>query len=203
MKQVRQTYSQHLRPFLLYSSAGLINVNMWRQCGLFVSAGFCKNGKVGVTQPRRVAAITVAQRVAQEMKCILGKEVGYQVRFDDCTSQVRCTWSLLSFGNHCRSVLTLRSSEPGHGSEVHDRRLSAQRSPGRSCAFSVQRGDTGWSSWTQPEHSKLSVTVLYYHNNWGILCSASTQLQPPACPPPLHPWNWFSFYHAPVMGCRP
>ncbi|XP_037533688.1 probable ATP-dependent RNA helicase DHX40 [Nematolebias whitei] len=50
-------------------------------------AGFCKNGKVGVTQPRRVAAITVAQRVAQEMKCILGKEVGYQVRFDDCTSQ--------------------------------------------------------------------------------------------------------------------
>ncbi|XP_017275570.1 probable ATP-dependent RNA helicase DHX40 [Kryptolebias marmoratus] len=50
-------------------------------------AGFCKNGKVGITQPRRVAAITVAQRVAQEMKCTLGREVGYQVRFDDCTSQ--------------------------------------------------------------------------------------------------------------------
>lgn len=38
--------------------------------------------------PRRLAAITVAQRVAQEMHCILGKEVGYQVRFDDYTSQV-------------------------------------------------------------------------------------------------------------------
>ncbi|CAN9511051.1 unnamed protein product [Ophioblennius macclurei] len=50
-------------------------------------AGFCKNGRIGVTQPRRVAAITVAQRVAQEMQCTLGKEVGYQVRFDDCTSQ--------------------------------------------------------------------------------------------------------------------
>uniref|UniRef100_A0A3Q2GNN9 RNA helicase n=1 Tax=Cyprinodon variegatus TaxID=28743 RepID=A0A3Q2GNN9_CYPVA len=50
-------------------------------------AGFCKNGKIGITQPRRVAAITVAQRVAQEMKCTLGREVGYQVRFDDCTSQ--------------------------------------------------------------------------------------------------------------------
>ncbi|XP_046891308.1 probable ATP-dependent RNA helicase DHX40 [Hypomesus transpacificus] len=50
-------------------------------------AGFCRDGKIGITQPRRVAAITVAQRVSQEMQCSLGKEVGYQVRFDDCTSQ--------------------------------------------------------------------------------------------------------------------
>ncbi|XP_041849990.1 probable ATP-dependent RNA helicase DHX40 [Melanotaenia boesemani] len=50
-------------------------------------AGFSKDGKIGITQPRRVAAITVAQRVAQEMQCTLGKEVGYQVRFDDCTTQ--------------------------------------------------------------------------------------------------------------------
>ncbi|XP_060901835.1 probable ATP-dependent RNA helicase DHX40 [Labrus mixtus] len=50
-------------------------------------AGVSKDGTIGVTQPRRVAAITVAQRVAQEMKCTLGREVGYQVRFDDCTSQ--------------------------------------------------------------------------------------------------------------------
>lgn len=38
--------------------------------------------------PRRLAAMTVAQRVAQEVGCVLGQEVGYQVRFDDCTSQV-------------------------------------------------------------------------------------------------------------------
>lgn len=50
-------------------------------------AGFCKDGKIGITQPRRVAAITVAQRVAQEMGYTLGKEVGYQVRFDDCTTE--------------------------------------------------------------------------------------------------------------------
>uniref|UniRef100_A0A3B3BJ91 RNA helicase n=1 Tax=Oryzias melastigma TaxID=30732 RepID=A0A3B3BJ91_ORYME len=49
-------------------------------------AGFCKDGKIGITQPRRVAAITVAQRVAQEMHCSLGLEVGYQVRFDDFTT---------------------------------------------------------------------------------------------------------------------
>ncbi|XP_041919727.1 probable ATP-dependent RNA helicase DHX40 isoform X3 [Alosa sapidissima] len=50
-------------------------------------AGLCKDGKIGVTQPRRVAAITVAQRVSQEMGMKLGEEVGYQVRFDDCTSK--------------------------------------------------------------------------------------------------------------------
>ncbi|XP_033953287.1 probable ATP-dependent RNA helicase DHX40 [Pseudochaenichthys georgianus] len=50
-------------------------------------AGFCKDGKIGITQPRRVAAITVAQRVSHEMQCTLGREVGYQVRFDDCTSE--------------------------------------------------------------------------------------------------------------------
>ncbi|XP_038548799.1 probable ATP-dependent RNA helicase DHX40 isoform X2 [Micropterus salmoides] len=50
-------------------------------------AGICKDGSIGITQPRRVAAITVAQRVAHEMQCTLGREVGYQVRFDDCTSQ--------------------------------------------------------------------------------------------------------------------
>lgn len=39
-----------------------------------------------VTQPRRVAAMTVAKRVAQERNCRLGSEVGYRVRFDDKTN---------------------------------------------------------------------------------------------------------------------
>ena len=43
-------------------------------------------GMIACTQPRRVAAITVAQRVAQEMKCDLGKQVGYCVRFEDVSS---------------------------------------------------------------------------------------------------------------------
>ncbi|XP_027726448.1 probable ATP-dependent RNA helicase DHX40 isoform X2 [Vombatus ursinus] len=50
-------------------------------------AGFSKHGTIGVTQPRKVAAISVAQRVAEEMNCCLGSLVGYQVRFDDCSSQ--------------------------------------------------------------------------------------------------------------------
>ncbi|KAI0484431.1 P-loop containing nucleoside triphosphate hydrolase protein [Xylariaceae sp. FL0804] len=50
-------------------------------------AGWCADGKViAVTQPRRVAATTVAIRVAEEYDCELGKEVGYSIRFEDVTS---------------------------------------------------------------------------------------------------------------------
>ncbi|KAI9811431.1 MAG: hypothetical protein M1827_005414 [Pycnora praestabilis] len=50
-------------------------------------AGWCADGKViAVTQPRRVAATTVATRVAEEMNCKLGEEVGYSIRFEDLTS---------------------------------------------------------------------------------------------------------------------
>ena len=42
---------------------------------------------VACTQPRRVAAMSVAQRVANEMDVKLGDEVGYSIRFEDVTSQ--------------------------------------------------------------------------------------------------------------------
>lgn len=48
--------------------------------------GYTKFGKIGITQPRRVAAMSVAARVAQEMGCKLGHEVGYSIRFEDCSS---------------------------------------------------------------------------------------------------------------------
>ncbi|KAI0900914.1 P-loop containing nucleoside triphosphate hydrolase protein [Annulohypoxylon nitens] len=53
------------------------------------NAGWCSDGKIiGVTQPRRVAATTVAVRVAEEYGCEVGKEVGYSIRFEDVTSAV-------------------------------------------------------------------------------------------------------------------
>jgi len=49
-------------------------------------AGFANKGIIGCTQPRRVAAMSVAKRVSEEVGCELGQEVGYNVRFDDNTS---------------------------------------------------------------------------------------------------------------------
>jgi len=49
-------------------------------------AGFTSRGIVGCTQPRRVAAMSVAKRVAEEFGCRLGQEVGYSIRFEDNTS---------------------------------------------------------------------------------------------------------------------
>ncbi|KAF2222855.1 ATP dependent RNA helicase [Elsinoe ampelina] len=50
-------------------------------------AGWASEGHViAVTQPRRVAATTVAARVAEEMRVQLGQEVGYSIRFEDVTS---------------------------------------------------------------------------------------------------------------------
>ncbi len=44
------------------------------------------NGLIGHTQPRRIAARTVATRIAQELKSPLGQAVGYKVRFSDQVS---------------------------------------------------------------------------------------------------------------------
>ncbi|XP_028275051.1 probable ATP-dependent RNA helicase DHX40 [Parambassis ranga] len=89
-------------------------------------AGFCKDGRIGITQPRRVAAITVAQRVAQEMQCTVGREVGYQVRFDDCTSEDTVV-KYMTDGCLLREIL----ADPGLSQysvvildEVHERSLN-------------------------------------------------------------------------------
>ncbi|UJR38210.1 hypothetical protein I4U23_030883 [Adineta vaga] len=49
-------------------------------------AGYTSRGRIACTQPRRVAAMSVAKRVAEEFGCRLGQEVGYTIRFEDCTS---------------------------------------------------------------------------------------------------------------------
>ncbi len=45
---------------------------------------------VACTQPRRVAAMTVAARVAEEMGSELGQQVGYSIRFEEVCTQARC-----------------------------------------------------------------------------------------------------------------
>ncbi|KAA3671346.1 pre-mRNA-splicing factor ATP-dependent RNA helicase DHX16, partial [Paragonimus westermani] len=88
--------------------------------------GYCDGGKrVGCTQPRRVAAMSVAARVSQEMSVKLGKEVGYSIRFEDCTSE-RTKIKYMTDGMLLREFLT----EPDLGGysvmmvdEAHERTL--------------------------------------------------------------------------------
>ncbi|CAM9215261.1 unnamed protein product [Discosporangium mesarthrocarpum] len=68
--------------------------------------GYTKVGKVGCTQPRRVAAMSVAARVSQEMNKKLGQEVGYSIRFEDCTSSYTCTVQYMTDGMLLRELLT-------------------------------------------------------------------------------------------------
>lgn len=41
---------------------------------------------IACTQPRRVAAMSIAKRVSEEMDVTMGEEVGYTIRFEDCTT---------------------------------------------------------------------------------------------------------------------
>lgn len=53
-----------------------------------VDAGYTREGHcVACTQPRRVAAMSIAKRVSEEMDVTMGEEVGYTIRFEDCSSQ--------------------------------------------------------------------------------------------------------------------
>ena len=50
-----------------------------------LDAGYGQNGLIGCTQPRRVAALSVAQRIAEELGVTYGNEVGAKIRFTDQT----------------------------------------------------------------------------------------------------------------------
>jgi ATP-dependent helicase HrpA len=52
-----------------------------------LEAGRGRRGRIGCTQPRRIAAVTIAARIAAEMGGASGRAVGYKIRFDDRTTR--------------------------------------------------------------------------------------------------------------------
>ncbi len=50
-------------------------------------AGYTANGMVGVTQPRRIAAVSVSEFIARQVKTTIPKVVGYTMRFEDKTDE--------------------------------------------------------------------------------------------------------------------
>ncbi|KAL4558218.1 hypothetical protein LXL04_036416 [Taraxacum kok-saghyz] len=89
-------------------------------------AGYTKHGKIGCTQPRRVAAMSVAARVSQELNVKLGHEVGYSIRFEDCTSD-KTVIKYMTDGMLLREFLSdpdLKSYSVVMVDEAHERTLS-------------------------------------------------------------------------------
>jgi len=73
--------------------------------------GYAKHGMIGCTQPRRVAAMSVAKRVSEEMEVKLGGLVGYAIRFEDCTSDetaIKCESCLPLHGEETLLTMTRR-----------------------------------------------------------------------------------------------
>jgi len=62
--------------------------------------------KVAVTQPRRVAATTVTERVAEEMGTFVGQDVGYSIRFDDFSDPNRTRIKFMTDGYLLREMMS-------------------------------------------------------------------------------------------------
>ena len=84
-------------------------------------------GQIGHTQPRRIAARTVAERIAEELGTELGAAVGYKVRFTDTASDE-------------------------HAGQGDDRRHPADRDAARPAAAALRHADHRRGARAQPEH---------------------------------------------------
>lgn len=125
--QYRQTFLDAVATYQILIIVGETGSGKTTQLPQYLyEAGYCKKGmKVGCTQPRRVAAMSVAARVAEEVGVKLGNEVGYAIRFEDATSD-KTVLKYMTDGMLLREFLT----EPDLGGysalmvdEAHERTL--------------------------------------------------------------------------------
>ncbi|OCB91383.1 P-loop containing nucleoside triphosphate hydrolase protein [Sanghuangporus baumii] len=72
---------------------------------LYEAGWTARSSVIACTQPRRVAATSVAQRVATEMGSLLGDEVGYTIRFEDVSDRERTRIRYMTDGILFREAL--------------------------------------------------------------------------------------------------
>jgi pre-mRNA-splicing factor ATP-dependent RNA helicase DHX15/PRP43 len=94
-----------------------------------LEAGFVTPGETSIacTQPRRVAATSIAQRVAEEMDVELGQEVGYTIRFEDVSDPVKTVLKYVTDGMLLREAMSdplLKRYSCIVLDEAHERTLS-------------------------------------------------------------------------------
>ncbi len=92
-----------------------------------LNSSYLNKQKMAVTQPRRIAAISVAKRVSEEVGCPLGEEIGYTVRFDDLTNPDKTKVKFMTDGiliRECLSDPLLKQYSIIMLDEAHERSLN-------------------------------------------------------------------------------
>ncbi|EPY35415.1 ATP-dependent RNA helicase DHX37/DHR1 [Angomonas deanei] len=89
-------------------------------------AAFGREGCIAVTEPRRVAAVSMAQRVAEELNVTFGEEVGFHVRYENNISD-RCKLKFATEGIILKEIqndFLLRKYSVIVVDEAHERSVS-------------------------------------------------------------------------------
>ncbi|KAG8725258.1 DEAH-box ATP-dependent RNA helicase prp43 [Ceratobasidium sp. 395] len=99
---------------------------------------------VACTQPRRIAATSVARRVAEEMDVQLGKQVGYSIRFEDMTQEGTTFLKYMTDGMLLREAMVDRDLKRYSTiilDEVHERTLATDILMGLLKGIAKRRDD--------------------------------------------------------------
>lgn len=105
-------------------------------------------GCIAITQPRRVAAVNLARRVAQEMGVHLGDEVGYRVRFDNKSNPEKTRIKFLTDGMLLQEMLhdpLLKQYSAVVVDEAHERTVGTDLVMGflRGLVYGARGGEKG------------------------------------------------------------
>ncbi|KAF6030406.1 DHX35 [Bugula neritina] len=96
--------------------------------------GYGKHGyMIAVTQPRRVACVSLANRVADERGSMIGREIGYRIRFDDCWDENETKIKFLTDGMLIREIMNdpiLRQYSVIVLDEAHERSIQTDMALG-------------------------------------------------------------------------
>ncbi|CAH8558213.1 unnamed protein product [Heterobilharzia americana] len=124
-----QTLSENQVTVLVGETGSGKTTQIPQWCLEWVTGRYPTKKAVACTQPRRVAAMSVAQRVSEEMDVELGQEVGYSIRFEDCTS----SRTVLKYMTDAYGVILL--------DEAHERTLATDILMGLLKEITKQRLD--------------------------------------------------------------